>query len=127
MLAPPGNGPVVLPGSTISTGHSSARSRVSRLDEEPSVNPNTRTREFSQRRDPDGHLRHHQCARRPQPKKRREHALAARAGSKPNQQVTGGTAASRLKRDPWWGARTTTRLVLVPRRLLVTPQMFAAS
>jgi len=38
-----------------------ARSLVTRLEEEPHVNPNTQTKEFSLR-DPDGYLRFDQCA-----------------------------------------------------------------
>ena len=69
---------------------------VDRFEEEPHVNPNTQTREFSLR-DPDGYyitIGPSEGNPRRQPE-----ALATDEYSRPNQEVTGATSApSRLKR-----------------------------
>ena len=84
--------PVVLPGRRFRPGTQARALARLRLDEEPSVNPNTRTREFSPAIRT-GITYTISALGAPQHAKR-ANALAARAGSKPNQQVTGGTAAA---------------------------------
>ena len=89
-----------------------ARALVTLFEEEPHVNPNTHTREFSLR-DPDGYyvtivrsLRPNEGASEAAASK----ALAADEGARPNQQVTGETSApSQLK-------RTARRRNLAPHR-----------
>jgi len=79
-----------------------ARALVARFEEEPHVNPNTRTMEFSLR-DPDGYyvtISALSAPERRRPTRRRPNkCLQPTKVRRSNQQVTGGTSApSRLKR-----------------------------
>jgi catechol 2,3-dioxygenase-like lactoylglutathione lyase family enzyme len=85
--APPGNGLLLFfRVDDFDMAFKRARALVTRLEEEPHVNPNTRTREFSLR-DPDGYYVTISALSAPRPAKRRIKALqptsrARRARSK---------------------------------------------
>jgi hypothetical protein len=66
-----------------------ARTLVTRLEEEPHVNPNTRTREFSLR-DPDGYYVTISALSAPRPKKRR-----------PNKRLQPTKARRRISKSRW--------------------------
>jgi len=75
-----------------------ARALVTRFEEEPHVNPNTQTMEFSLR-DPDGYYVTISALSAPRPARRRPNKrLQPTKGARPNQQLTGRTSALRLKR-----------------------------
>ena len=71
--APPGNGLLLFfRVDDFDIALKRARALVTRLEEEPHVNPNTRTREFSLR-DPDGYYVTISALSAPRPAKRRSH------------------------------------------------------
>jgi predicted enzyme related to lactoylglutathione lyase len=98
--APPGNGLLLFfRVDDFDMTLKRARTLVDRFEEEPHVNPNTQTREFSLR-DPDGYYVTISALSAPQRRRpaRRRHNKRLRP-TKEHQEVTGATSAhSRLKR-----------------------------